>query len=172
MGLNGCYLMICLYELYEVWGTLLKRTGKLRVLPVSTKSVMMKGSVMLLISIIIACGGGRPIRYVDYDVMNRGLPTRKSHDYAYEDDTNDWVEPFSPTGDTSGTRTCAGYFCTWDSHKDVTTEAQQTWIPTESANSGKIICIFLTKKIFCYNRGSSSNPGLPYRTDYWASLRG
>ena len=89
MGLNGCYLMICLYELYEVWGTLLKRTGKLRVLPVSTKSVMMKGSVMLLISIIIACGGGRPIRYVDYDVMNRGLPTRKSHDYAYEDDTND-----------------------------------------------------------------------------------
>ena len=87
MGLNGCYLMICLYELHEVWGTLLKRAGKLRVLPVSTKCVMMKGSVMLLIAVIIACGGGRPIRYVDYDVMNRGIPIRKSHYYAYADDT-------------------------------------------------------------------------------------
>ena len=121
----------------------------------------MKGSVILLIAVIIACGGGRPIRYVDYDVMNRGLPIRKSHDYAYADDTNNWVEPFSPAGDTSGTRICTGYFCTWDSHKDVTTEAQQTWIPTESANSGKIICIFLTKKYFVITGVPQATQGSP-----------
>ena len=51
----------------------------------------MKGSVILLIAVILAFGGGRPIRYVDYDVMNRGIPTRKLQYYVYADDTHNWA---------------------------------------------------------------------------------
>ena len=70
---------------------ILERAGKLRALPVSTKCVIMKGSVIIVIAAIFAVGGGQPIRYVDYDVMSRGIPTRKSRRYIYADDMYNWA---------------------------------------------------------------------------------
>ena len=97
---------------------------------------------------MILCGG-RPIRYYP-DNGSRGYSARKSCCLNVYD-TNAPMDHCSPTGDTSVTRTCAGLICTWQEHKDVTTEAQPT-LSTESANSGKILW-HISIKVNCSTTG-------------------
>ena len=103
--------------------------------------------VMLLILLVIVCGGGRPIGYesVSYDVVDVDPPSSEFNDFDDEDGFGDWVKPLHVTRDTVGTRSCAGFLCTWELHKKTTTPAPQVFGPLEHANIGKkkFLLIFL-----------------------------
>ena len=64
------------------------------------------GAMVVVLSTII-CGGGRPVGYesISYDAVNVDPP---AHEFGDEDVVSEWVNPLHATGDTAGTRVCAG----------------------------------------------------------------
>ena len=97
--------------------------------------------IMLLVLSIIMCGGGRPIGYepMSYDVVDVDPPAREFNDFDDEDVVSEWVKPLHVIRDTAGTRACAGFLCTWELHKEITTPAPQVSGPIEHDGIGKKI---------------------------------
>ena len=95
--------------------------------------------VMLLVLSVILCGGGRPIGYepMSYDVVDVDPPAREFNDFDYEDAASEGVNPLHLIRDTAGTRACAGFLCTWELHKEITTPAPQVSGPIEHDDIGK-----------------------------------
>ena len=93
---------------------------------------------MLVVLSIIACGGGRPIGYepISYGAVDVDPPAREFSDF--DEDVSEWVNPLPVTGNTAGTRACAGFLCTWRLHNEITTPAPQVSDPIEHGYLGKI----------------------------------
>ena len=109
------------------------------------------GTILLVLSIIV-CGGGRPIGYepMSYDVVDVDPPAREFNDFEDEDVVSEWVNPLHVIRDTAGTRACAGFLCTWELHKEITTPAPQVSGPIEHEYLGKKIqkILHFKKKYF------------------------
>ena len=85
---------------------------------------------------------------MSYDVVDVDPPAREFNDFDDEDVVSEWVNPLHVIRDTAGTRACAGFLCTWELHKEITTPAPQVSGPIEHDYLGKNILTSLYKLFF------------------------
>ena len=87
---------------------------------------------MLVILSLVTCGGGRPIGYepIPYGAVDVDPPAREFSEFDEEGAVSEWVNPLHATGDTAGTRVCAGVLRTWAAQL-YTTLAPQVSDPIE-----------------------------------------
>ena len=86
-----------------------------------------------------------------YDAGNVDPP---AGEFSDEGVVSEWASPLHVTGDTAGTRACAGVLCTWKLDDEITTPAPQVSVPIEHEYSGKNM-FFHLYKLFFYDGGQS-----------------
>ena len=128
-------------------------------------------SVMLLVLLVIVCGGGRPIGYesVSYDVVDVEPPSSEFNDFDYidEDDFDPWVKPLHvSTRDIVGFRSCVGFICKWKQQSVTTTLAPQFFGPLEHVTLTIGSFTYFFPFNFVCTRNHPSSPGTPKWTKH------